>query len=72
MVRKLESSITPDNIICSKHVLLGREVILPALVEDCQSLWTRVNRICDRYMPQLFDVQLGPQMLRRPCENTQK
>jgi len=44
----------------------------PPLPDNCESLWVRVNRICDRYMPQLLDMRLGPKMWWTPGENSQR
>lgn len=59
-------------ILHSQLVLPRRKVVLPPLQENCESLWTRVNRICDQYMPELFDVRLGPKTWYTPGENAQR
>ena len=56
MAREVEPSISADPIILhSQLVLPKRDVVPPALPEAWEGLWARVNRICDQYMPQLFD-----------------
>lgn len=44
---------------------------LAALV-DCESLWVRVHRICDQYMPELFDPRVGPKLWRTLGETTHR
>jgi hypothetical protein len=72
MVCEVESPISPRPIIHSQLVIPRRDVVLPALYENSESLWTRVNRICDRYMPQLFDMRVGPKVWRALGDNSQK
>ena len=47
------TSVAP--VIHSQRVLSQRNLRLLALVEDYDGLWDRVNRICDQYMPKLFE-----------------
>lgn len=56
-------------ILHSQLVLPRRKVVLSPLQDNCESLWTRVNRICDQYMPELFDMRMGPKMWYTPGEN---
>jgi hypothetical protein len=72
MVCNLESSICPVHITRSQLVLPRRNVIRPAPPENCESLWIRVNRICDRYMPQLLETGLGPEIWWMSRGNDQK
>jgi hypothetical protein len=58
MTRELGSAISPDVVIHSQLVLPTRDVVLPELADDCEGLWACVNRICDQYMPQLFDSKV--------------
>ena len=55
MTREVESPIPAVPIIHSQLVLPQRDLRLPAGVEDCDGLWDRVTRICDQYMPELFE-----------------
>lgn len=66
-VERLSSPYRP--ILHSQLVLPRRKAVLPPLPENCESLWVRVNRICDQYMPQLFDTRMGPQIWWKPGEN---
>jgi len=56
----------------SQLVLPRRKVVLPPLPENCESLWARVNRICDQYMPELFDMRLGPRTWWTSGEDPQR
>jgi hypothetical protein len=58
MAREAGSSISPDFVIHSQLVLPKRDPTSPALADDCEGLWACVNRICDQYMPKLFDSNL--------------
>ena len=49
-------------VIHLQLVLPQCDLRLPALVEDCDGLWDRVNRICDQYMPEL--LELGSAVLK--------
>lgn len=73
MANEVERSVSPHHpILHSQLVLPRRRVALPPLPENCESLWARVNRICDRYMPELFDMRLGPKTWCTPGENDQR
>ena len=50
-------------ILHSQLVLPIREMRIPAFViaEDSETLWNRVNRICDKYMPTLRFEEFIPQ-----------
>jgi len=73
MVREVEHSISPRHpILHSQLAPPRRNVVLPPLPDNCESLWVRVNRICDRYMPQLLDMRLGPKMWWTRGENSQR
>ena len=72
MVVKVQRSIPPRRpILHSQLVLPKRKVVPPPPPENCESLWVRVNRICDRYMPELFDMRLSPKTWWTPGENSQ-
>jgi hypothetical protein len=66
------SSTLHRPILHSQLVLPKRKVVLSPLPENCESLWTRVNRICDQYMPELFDMRMGPKTWCAPGENAQR
>lgn len=73
MAREVELSVSPHPLILhSQRVLPGRKAVAPAPPENCESLWTSVNRICDRYMPDLFDMRFGPQSWWTPEESGQR
>lgn len=73
MASEVELSVSPQRpILHSQLVLPRRKAVLPPLPENCESLWARVNRICDRYMPELFDMRLGPKTRCKPAENAQR
>ena len=73
MAREVELSLFPQRpILHSQLVLPRRRPVLPPLPENCESLWARVNRICDQYMPELFDARLGPKTWWTPGENAQR
>jgi hypothetical protein len=72
MLCKLESSIFPDHILHSQLISPRRSFVLPLLPEHSESLWTLVNCICDRFMPQLSDPRFGPQMWQTPWEIVQR
>ena len=55
MAAEVVFSISASPIIHSQLVLPTREVPPVALIEDWESLWARVNRICDQYMPQIVE-----------------
>jgi len=56
MPAEVASSISAPVIVHSQLVLPRPIVRLSPLVEDCENLWVRVNRICDQYMPELFEA----------------
>jgi hypothetical protein len=56
MSAEVASSTSAPVIVHSQLVLPRPSVRLSALVEDCENLWVCVNRICDQYMPKLFEV----------------
>jgi|KBSMisStaDraftv2_1062788.scaffolds.fasta_scaffold00712_10 hypothetical protein len=58
MAAEVVFSISASPIIHSQLVLPTREVPPVALIEDWESLWARVNRICDQYMPRPFASDL--------------
>jgi hypothetical protein len=60
MSAKVELSTAAAPIIHSQLVLPRHDARLSALVEDCENLWVRVNRICDQYMPKLFESSFHP------------
>jgi hypothetical protein len=73
MAREVKVSVSPHRpILHSQLVPPKRKRVPPAPAENCDSLWTRVNRICDRYMPELFDTRLGPNVWWTPGENVPK
>ena len=73
MAREVERSVSPHHpILHSQLVLPRRKVVRPAPPENCESLWARVNRICDRYMPELFDMRLGPPTWWTPEEKAHR
>jgi len=72
MAREVDSSISSDSIIHSQLVLPRCNVVLPEVPEDCEGLWARVNRICDRYMPQPLDMRFGAQLWWAPEENANR
>lgn len=57
MVGEVESPIAEVPIMHS-------HVSKPAFVQDCESLWVRVHRICDQYMPEFCDLRVGPKLWR--------
>ena len=60
MAAGLQSPIQAAPVIHSQLVLSKQIVRLLALVEDYDGLWDRVNRICDQYMPELFESPPRP------------
>jgi hypothetical protein len=56
MVRRVKTSIPAAPLIHSQLILPKRDAHLPPLPDESDGLWVRVNRICDQYMPQLFDA----------------
>jgi hypothetical protein len=56
MARKVRASIPAAPIVHSQLALPKRGVQLPPVPEERDGLWVCVNRICDQYMPQLFDA----------------
>jgi len=73
MASDVELSVSPQApILHSQLVLPRRRPLLPPLPENCESLWARVNRICDQYMPEPFDMGFGPKTWRTPVENAQR
>jgi hypothetical protein len=73
MMGKVARSVSPHRFILHSQLdLPKREVVPPAPPENCESLWVRVNRICDRYMPELFDMRSGPKMWWTPGESSQR
>jgi hypothetical protein len=55
MAAQVDSQISAAPIVHSQLVPSWPGICVPVLIEDCEALWVRVNRICDQYMPQLFD-----------------
>lgn len=73
MASEVQRSGSPYRpILHSQLVLPKRRTVLPPVPENCESLWTRVNRICDQYMPELFDMRIGPKTWCTPGENAQR
>lgn len=73
MVGEVERSVSAHPpVLHSQLVLPRRKLAPPAPPENCESLWTRVNRICDRYMPELFDMRIGPKTWCAREENPQR
>jgi hypothetical protein len=72
MIRNVEICICPDHIVHSPRAQPRRTVMPPAPPEQYEGLWARVSRICDEFMLQCGDVQLGSQIWGTPPENTQK
>jgi hypothetical protein len=55
MAVEVESQIAAAPIVHSQLIPSWRGILVRVLLEDCEALWVRVNRICDRYMPEPFD-----------------
>ncbi len=73
MASEVTLPVSPHHVILySQLVLPKRKVVLPAVPEHSESLWARVNRICDQYMPERCDMRLDPNAWRTPEENAQK
>lgn len=73
MASEVPSSVLPHHAIPhSQLVLPKRKAVLPAVPDNCECLWVRVNRICDQYMPELFDLRIGPRTWCAPEENRQR
>ena len=61
MAAEVQSPIPVAPAVHSQRVLPQHYLRLLALAEDYDGLWDRVNRICDQYMPKLFES------CARPC-----